>query len=186
MEEISSKIRNKKRLMFISGEDFYLMAYSIVIILDELGCFEGKKTFKDHRKFAFLISVMGDSRFKSIWVKLGIRNSSEKSILSIDERKIMLDAYYWAIGKDPTIERLLINMEKNGILALTSDSSKKVFDVSLREHEGVKKILDCDLYDYDRDVFRALASVVKRMNVLTLESFVEKTFHKFEIGKCLV
>jgi hypothetical protein len=186
MEEVSSKIRNKKRLMFISGEDFYLMAYSIIIILKTLGCEKDKKVFKDHRKLPFLISLVGNSGFRSIWIKLSLRNNGSNAILSMEERKILLDAYYWSIGKEPTIKRLLIRMEKNGIVNLVSSKNKMIFDISLNEHAGVRKILNCDLYEYETENFKEMIRVVKRLNILTLDSFVEKVFYEFEIGKCLI
>lgn len=186
MEEISSKIRNKKRLMFISGEDFYLMAYSVIIILNELGCFNGKKVFKDHRKLSYLIPFISDGKYKSIWTKLDVRNSEASSVLSVEERKLLLDTYYGAIGKDLIIERLLSTMDRHGILTIETSGNRRAFDISLNRHVGVEKILQCDLYNYERGNFKFMIKKVKRLNVLTFESFVEKIFHEFEIGRCLV
>src|SRR5690606_23058899 len=186
MEEISSKIRNKKRLMFISGEDFYLMTYSIIIILNELGCLNGRKVFKDHRKLSYLIPFIGDEKYKSIWTKLDVRNSEASSVLSVEERKLLLDTYYGAIGKDLIIERLLSTMDRNGILTIEASGNKRAFDNSLNKHAGIVTILQCNLYNYERSNVKFMINKVKRLTVLTFESFVEKIFHEFETGRCLV
>lgn len=45
--------KNKRPLFFISGEDFYFLAYSILLVLDLLG--GSARRIKDHRKIVYLI-----------------------------------------------------------------------------------------------------------------------------------
>lgn len=56
--------RDKRPLYFISGEDFYFFAYSILLTLEMLG--GAAKRIKDHRKIAYLIQFVSDSRLVDI------------------------------------------------------------------------------------------------------------------------
>lgn len=51
----------KKNLMFISSDDFYLLTYATIIILDCLNCTKGR-VFKDYRKIPFIIELITNNR----------------------------------------------------------------------------------------------------------------------------
>ena len=56
-----SDVSTKKRLMYLSGEDFYLYCYSVLVILDSLGCRDGR-FFRDYRKLAFLTDIISNDK----------------------------------------------------------------------------------------------------------------------------
>lgn len=76
----------KKNLMFISSEDFYLLSYSIIIILDSLGCVKNRY-FKDYRKLPFIIEIIKNRRHI-----LTIENGT-KTKLHINDKDFLFQSY---------------------------------------------------------------------------------------------
>lgn len=51
----------RKRLMYVTQEDFYFLTYCLLLILKQIGCTKEDKLFKDIRKLAFCVDLVSDS-----------------------------------------------------------------------------------------------------------------------------
>lgn len=183
-----SKVENtnvKKRIMFISNEDFYFIAYSILIILDGLNCIEGSKVFKDFRKLSYLISLIKNSELKTYWNKLDARTRGRAAPLSKAEREALLDSYYWSISKEAVIKRILFILEEKQMVKLTITKTKRL-DVSMLSHMSIEKMFSHDVFDYEKSNLKAMIRSVKRINILSVDGFVEKIYSPYGVGRCLV
>jgi len=64
----------KKRMMFIQGEDYNFLAYTLLIFLNEMGCHSEKTKFKDFRKIAYLIDFISGSPNLSDYERFELNN----------------------------------------------------------------------------------------------------------------
>ena len=58
-EQLSGREVNRRRMMFVAGEDFYFLAYTTLLILDNLKCTTSSNSFSDLRKVAYLADLLG-------------------------------------------------------------------------------------------------------------------------------
>lgn len=48
----------KKRLMFVTHDDFYFLTYNLILVLSALECTSKDKVFTDLKKIAYLIDLI--------------------------------------------------------------------------------------------------------------------------------
>ena len=121
-----SDISAKKRIMYLSGEDFYLYCYSILVILDSLGCYEDKY-FRDYRKLSFLIEIINNN--KIVYV---ITNASGEK-LNPRDHECLLDSYSGGLTRRSEILKLLFVLEKKGFVVLKRGRDQEI-DIALRNN----------------------------------------------------
>ena len=143
-----TKISTKKRLMYLSGEDFYFYCYSVFVILNLLGCRDGKY-FRDYRKLAFLTDIISDD--KTVYV---ISNSSRKEINPKD-REHLLDSYSNGLTRRSEILKLLF-----------------VKAVVNRVQLSIKN----NIFDSEIKNINAISTKVSRLASLTLETMLNKVY----------
>src|SRR5690554_7704158 len=117
MSIVMSDISTKKRLMYLSGEDFYLYCYSVFVILDFLGCRDGKY-FRDYRKLAFLTDIINDD--KAVYVV----SRSLGETLNPKDYECLLDSYSNGLTRRSEILKLLFVLEKKGYVSLNRGTAQ--------------------------------------------------------------
>jgi hypothetical protein len=105
----------KKNLMFISSDDFYLITYSIIIILDCLGCTKGRE-FKDYRKLSFIIELINNKRNILILEAIPIER------LHKNDKDFLFQSYTNGLAKRSEILKILFTLEKRGYVSLQQGS----------------------------------------------------------------
>ena len=161
----------KKKLMYLSGEDFYFFCYSIFIILDSLQCVNGS-IFKDYRKLAFLINIINDEKLIYIISKVG---DAQLNPVDIEH---LFSSYSSALIKRGEILKLLFTLENRGYLTLEKGTEDTVIDLSLN-----KEILPVDFFD--KEMFSAeyrntqiIRRCIPRLKVLKLETMLTRIYEK--------
>ncbi|MFA8299146.1 MAG: hypothetical protein ACEPOV_03195 [Hyphomicrobiales bacterium] len=132
----------KKRLMFIQKEDYNFLAYSLLILLNELKCFSEENKFKDFRKIAYLVDFINSH------ININDYSASELSnIYSKAQLKKQLLSHLLIVLRN----RKFIEVEVNGIngtfdLWLKKENipkvffDKKFFFKEINNIAGLKKI----------------------------------------------
>ncbi|WP_427192039.1 hypothetical protein [Pseudomonas aeruginosa] len=101
----------KKNLMFISSDDFYLLTYATIIILDCLNCTKGR-VFKDYRKIPFIIELITNNR------NILILESSATEKLHKGDKDFLFHSYTNGLAKRSETLKILFTLEKKGYISL--------------------------------------------------------------------
>ncbi len=158
----------KKRIMYLSGEDFYLYCYSVFIILDSLGCREGKY-FRDYRKLAFLTDIINDE--KVVYV---ITNPVDGA-LNPKDYECLLDSYSNGLTRRSEILKLLFVLEKKGYITLERGKSQEI-NVSLNKNNLPNDFFSKKIFEYEYSNAKSIAKTIKKLGLLTLETMLNKIY----------
>ncbi|MEQ6887922.1 hypothetical protein ABE957_04440 [Halomonas sp. CS7] len=167
----------KKRLMFISGEDFYFLAYSIFVILECLGSKNGTY-FKDHRKLAFLVPVLSNEDLVGIF-----QRNKGKVIANGLDKDLVKDLYHEGVSSQGEITKLLMMLEKKDYLILRKGSESEAIDVSLSKKVFGKGLIEKRFFNKE---FRNCAEIKRlfpRLSVLRLDTLLEGMFEERGIAR---
>ncbi|GBC63428.1 hypothetical protein DENIS_4422 [Desulfonema ishimotonii] len=166
-----SDLNAKKRLMYLSGEDFYLYCYSILVILDSLGCHDGNdKYFRDYRKLAFLIDIISND--KNVYV---ISHAVGKE-LNPKDYECLLDSYSSGLTRRSEILKLLFVLEKRGYVVLKRGRKIQEIDVMLRKNNLPDNFLGEPIFESEYKNIKSVSQKVRRLASLTLETMLKKIY----------
>ncbi|MBO2587457.1 hypothetical protein [Shewanella algae] len=163
-----SDISKKKRLMYLSGEDFYFYCYSVFVILDSLGCRDGKY-FRDYRKLAFLTDIISDD--KTVYV---VSRSSEEK-LNPKDYECLLDSYSNGLTRRSEILKLLFVLEKRGYVSLNRGKAQEI-DVTLAKESLPNNFLNNNVFESETQNIKDVSKKVGRLASLTLDTMLSKIY----------
>ena len=164
------KISNKKRLMYMSGEDFYFFSYNIFLILKELNCFNGR-TFKDYRKLPYLVDIISDKNLLGILV----RNDFGEIRNPID-RKHLVKSYTDCQIKTSEYLKLLFSLERQGYVVLSSAKRMSQIDVELKRDVVGKEFFNTDIFGEEKNNITKLKSEISRISSINFETLIDRIY----------
>lgn len=163
-----SDLSTKKRLMYLSGEDFYLYCYSVFVILDFLGC-RGGKYFRDYRKLAFLTDIINDDK------KVYVASHSSGEKLNPKDYECLLDSYSNGLTRRSEILKLLFILEKRGYVNLSKGKSQEI-DVTLTKENLPNDFFASNIFDSEFKNIKDVSKKVGRLATLTLDTMLNKIY----------
>ena len=158
----------KKRLMYLSGEDFYLFSYTVLVALDFLNCKKGK-FFKDYRKLAFLIEFIRDEKLNYI-----ISNSDERTLNPLD-KEYLFSSYSTGLSRRSEILKLLFTLEKKKLVILERGNNNMI-NVSLNKEILPASFLDKKIFKKEYSNLDSFCSTIQRVTALTLETMLDRIY----------
>lgn len=173
--------------MFLSGEDFYYFTYSILLILDVLGCTNGK-LFKDYRKLPFLIEFLNDENLLNILETYSdARNEDQRDKRKLEvsqtarrmnrlDKDYLFKSYSTGMAKRSEVLKILFTLEKSGYVALKKANLQSGIDVTLMMETVPPEFFNKDLFAKEYDHVQRIKKLVKRLPSLTLETMLEKIY----------
>ena len=171
-------INQKKRIMFVTGGDYYFFVYNLLIILYELNAHKGK--FKDHRKLTYLIDFVSDLRYIDI-----LERVFNHRMISTEDVNILKEEYSLAQCRMNEITKLLLALEQRSIVALERSKKDFCLDVSLNNKEEILDFLKSDQFFEERKNTQRIRRWVPRLKQLKIETFVDKIFKNHGINTWL-
>lgn len=160
---------SKRPLYFISGDDFYFIAYSILLILAHLG--GAKNRVSDHRKIAYLAQFINDERLIGI-----LERTKGKSVINSIDRELLFISYTTAELHKGEVLKILLSLERKGLVVLARTDSATVIDVSLKVDVLPPGFLDSANFSHERLNAERLKSVIKRLSVLSFETLLQRLY----------
>lgn len=127
---MATRISAKKRLMFIQKEDYNFLAYTLLILLDTLGCDKENKTFKDFRKIAYLVDLINQG---------GDFESYTKEQLSLIYSKAQI--------KRQLLHHLLHILNKKNYIGVSRNNTHKSLDIWINKENLPEDFLDKQLFN---------------------------------------
>lgn len=178
----NKKLKNKKRLMYIASEDFYLYTYSIFNILSTLECVNSESMFFDHRKLPFYIYFSSDGKIADIYKRYKKREAE----INYEDRRLLVDCYYNSISKDKMIYRLLLILEKEGYIGVEKDPKNNSLNLYLKENSNISSFTDNPLFEKERKNILLVKEFYKNGHKVKFETSLNSLFYKFKVGNWLL
>jgi hypothetical protein len=167
---------NKKRLMFIKGEDFYFLTYNILIILKALKCISPEKKFRDYRKLSYLVDFVSDKKLIDILLL-----SKDKNRVAQDDREYLSRAFTNGEIRLNEVFKLLVSLEKRKIIVLDRDSGNNTINVSLNSSFNSINIFNDNLFEAENCNVEVLKKVSNKIAMAKLETVIDIFFKKYGV-----
>lgn len=164
----------KRRLNFISGEDFYFFTYELLILLDILTTDSGK--FKDHRKLSYLVPLVADESAIRI-----LERYAGRKIANADDKERLFSTFASGELHRREIYKLLFALQKRGFLKLEKSSTAEVLDITVLREALPEGFLLNDAFLRDRQNAVAIKKQFSRLTVLTLDGFLDKIYTQYGV-----
>jgi hypothetical protein len=172
--DTARKIENKKRLMFIRGEDFNFLTYNILILLDHLNCTTAERPFIDHRKISFLIDFICEPKLTTL---LTTPRNMLLNLAPID-KQLLVQAYSNGAIRLALITRLLQALSTRGLIGISSDNSGRFLSIYLNRSAISETFLNNELYLPERQNLKDITVHLSRIRSIQLKAFLERTFEE--------
>lgn len=159
----------KRRLNFISGEDFYFLTYELLLIIDLLTTANGK--FRDHRKLSHLVQLAGDENVVRI-----LKRYEDRLINNAEDREKLFVTFTNGELNKREIFKLVLALERRGLLRVERTATPEVLDVQLNRSELPTDFLSNEIFKTDRAIISDLKKVIPRLSRLTMDTFLHKVY----------
>lgn len=163
------EIKNKRPLYFISGEDFYFVAYSILLVLEFLG--GSQKRVKDHRKLTYLIQFVSDSRLIDI-----LSRTQQRTVANSLDREFLFSSFTNAELHKNEVFKILFSLERGRYISIQRTDVAEILDVTLVSGNLPKDFFASDHFDNERRNADELKKLVSRISMLTFDSLLERLY----------
>lgn len=161
--------KNKRSLFFISGEDFYFVAYSVLLVLECLG--GSARRVKDHRKIAYLIQFISDYRLIDL-----LERTQGVGVVNAADRELLFSSYTSAELHKREVYKIIFSMERRGFLGMQRTDSPDVLDITLVSDGIPKGFLENDSFAEERVNAEKLKKLVPRLSLLTFDSLLDRLY----------
>lgn len=166
----------KKRMMFIKGDDYNFLSYNIFIILNVLGCINGKRSLKDHRKLSFLIDFASDEKLIDL-IENNLDNDSDQIIINEFDRELLNQSYTNSLLRLKTINQLVFTLINEDYLLITGKKLEKL-QVSLNKENVSNDFLKGKLFSIERNNIKRLKGIIQRISVIDITKMLDQLYYK--------
>lgn len=115
--------KNRSRVSFISGEDFYYITYLSLLTIYQLAP-KGSGIFKDHRKVSFIAQII--SKQTIINTLMRYKNTE---IINVDDKDLIFSCFNKGFLHQRDTLKILRALEKKDVISLKKTTQPEVFDV---------------------------------------------------------
>lgn len=161
--------KEKKPLYFISGEDFYFVAYSILLALNFCGG-TGKR-IKDHRKLSYLIQFIGDERLIGI-----LSRTQGKKVINPVDRELLFSSFTNAELHKREVYKILFSLERKGYITIQRSDMVEVLDVTLNSQNVPKEFFKSDIFGVETNNADTLKRLLPKISALAFDSLLERLY----------
>ena len=160
-------------MMFIKSEDYNFLTYNIFIILNGLGCIDGKSSLKDHRKISFLIDFVANGKLIDI-IEKRILNPNTK-INEVD-RDLLSQSFTDSLLRIRTINQLVFTLTNEEFILVTDKKLDKL-NISLNKKNVQKEFFKGEIFTIERNNIKRLKSVVQRISILDISTMLTTLYY---------
>jgi len=162
----------RKRLMFLTQEDFYFLTYNSLILLSGLGSTTKNKSLKDMRKLAFLIDFVSSPYLTALMSK----STQDDTNLPEQDKAALASAYARAKDRLPFVNRLVYALEKRSLVSTQQDLETKTVNVFLQSTDLSETFINSELFEFERKNIQELLVTIPRVRTLSLSTLLERLF----------
>lgn len=164
-------VNDLRRLNHLVGEDFYFLSYSILLALHVLA--PNGASFRDDRKLAHVIQLVSDSRLLSI-----LDRSQDKPIENAVDRELLFAAFSKAESLKREIYKLLLSMDRRGMVVASLSKATGSIDVSLNAEEIGTDFIENKIFDQELANAGKLRILLPKLRIMTMETFLDRVYSR--------
>lgn len=163
---MNNKLKYERTLLFSTKDDLYFLTYNILVTLSYLGC-TGNKKFKDVNKLAFIIEFVSNRELIDVLDKPShVQNKSDQFLLS--------QAYSNGLMRVNSIKRVLYNLNKMKFIEFSGNKK----EIWLIKSEKIDALFANNYFEYEKQNLSLLKSKILKLNIITVDTFLDNTFSK--------
>lgn len=153
--------------MFVPGEDFYFLGYTLLVLLSELNATTAGRALSDSRKLAFVADLIGSDA--------DLQLAMTASRLSDRGRARLSTLYDRAVARRLPVERLLEALARRQLIVLTR-SPGEPDQVHAIEADHAKALVSNDLFAKERERIHTLRTLLPQLRTMTLATVQQRLF----------
>jgi hypothetical protein len=157
----------KRRIMFVAGEDFYFLAYTLFVLLRELRANSAEHSLLDSRKLAYLADFLGSESDLHLVVT--------HAPLSIAARSRLALLYDRAVARRIAVERLVEALAKRELIQIAR-ASGEADRLHLIETREVSDLLASSLLTAEVQRLKRLRQALPQLRMMTLATVKDRLF----------
>jgi hypothetical protein len=166
----------KRRLNYITSEDFYFLAYEMLLILKSLYSATGA-AFKDHRKLAYLVHIISDSRLIGI-----MERNKGRHISSSLDKELLFNSFTSGELHKRDIYKIMLSLQKRGFITLSKGVEPEVFNIQLNMKSIPAEFFASGEFSSDFDIINRLKIAIPRISSLTIDTFLERAYKDYGLN----
>ena len=167
---------SKRRLNYITSEDFYFLTYEILIALNSMTTGSGS-SFKDHRKLAYLVHVISDSRLVGI-----LERNQGRHIVSAVDKELLFSSFTAGELHKREVFKILLALQKKEFVTLSKGSQAEVLNIKLNKSSLPDGFLEGDNFHSDRGIVDRLKRVIPRISSISLDTFISRCYKDYGLN----
>jgi hypothetical protein len=157
----------KRRIMFVAGEDFYFLAYTLFVLLRELKARSAEHSLLDSRKLAYLADFVGSDSDLNLAVTHAPLSAAARSRLAL--------LYDRAVARRIAVERLVEALAKRDLIQM-SRASGEADRLHLIETREVLALLASPLLEAEARRLKRLRQGLPHLRTMTLATVKDRLF----------
>jgi hypothetical protein len=157
----------KRRIMFVAGEDFYFLTYTLLLLLRELKALSEEQSLVDSRKVAYLADFLSSNADLQLVVTHAPLSQSARSRLSL--------LYDRAVARRIAVERLVEALPTRDLIRV-SRPSVDVDRVHLVNQKDAAKLLEGQRFRSEVTRLAMLRKSVPQLRTMTLATLKQRLF----------
>lgn len=161
--------KNKRPLYFISSEDFYFVAYSILLVLELLG--GAKKRIKDHRKLTYLTQFISDNRLIDI-----LSRTQNKVAGNALDREFLFSSFTNAELHKREVFKIIFSLERKGYVSLQRTDVAEILEVKLLKENLPIDFFANGYFDEERRNADELKKFIPKISMLSFDSLLVRLY----------
>lgn len=165
----------RRQLAFVAGEDYNFLAYSVVLILVELGCISSKSLFVDYRKIAFLADVVSVPAAHRLTIGLLEATDPPRRPHPMDLRYLTL-VYDRGEARKPFLARVVQALHKRSIIHIANDT-----DIFVTDSAAARQLAGEPIFGNERKKISALRRTLPQLKRMSLATTKLRLFGAFGV-----
>lgn len=158
----------KRRLMFVPGEDFYFLAYTLLIVLSELGARVPERALSDSKKLAYIADLIGgDSDLRLVTTTAPLSQPGQVRLALLYDR---------AVARRAAVQRIVDALATRGIISIAR-ADNHIDRVHLLERDDVNSLLEGASFQAERRRLKLLRRIVPQLRTMTLATLKQRIFN---------
>lgn len=166
----------KRRLNYITSEDFYFLAYEMLLILKSFSSASGVE-FKDHRKLAYLVHIISDSRIVGI-----IERNKGRQISSSIDKELLFTSFTSGELHKRDVYKIMLSLQKRGFIALSKGVAPEVLNVQLNIKNIPVMFFENEEFLSDYSIIARLKVAIPRISSMKIETFLDRTYKDYGLN----
>lgn len=170
--DLTPQVAIKKRIMFVTQDDFYFLTYNLIILLSQLECIKAEKVFLDIRKIAFLIDFISDHNLALLLA----RGKALDGNVRAADKNVLNNCYSKGKERVPFINRLAYALEKKGYITIVPDQEDKTIGAYLNLDRLPSGFTSAEMFDNEIKNVALIKGSYSRIRTTSLDTFLENVF----------